>query len=308
MKLKDRIAVITGVAAEQGLGKAIADAFAREGARLAIADINEAAVMARAEEFRAQGVDCLGIRCDVASVDSVRDMFARVVEQFGTVDILVNNAALIPNWPEDEKRRSRFYQYMTTPLPRQSLGITTSLTDEDWLRWWGGNLNGVFWCTREALKVMEPKRYGRIVNIASTGGMSVYSAHSPGYSAAKAAVISLTQTVAADVAGANIHVNAICPGGVRTAEFDAYLAKVGPAAANAFFQLIPAGPPRRAERIRRARRASRLRRELLRRPGDQPERRPRHLTPTLAPLPGRPKGALVLPWGGCRAAIRGSSS
>ncbi len=241
MKLKDKIAIVTGAAAPQGLGKAIADAFGDEGAKVAVCDINEKAVKERAKEIESRGTACLGLHCDVSSVESVRQMFAEVVKKFGTVDILVNNAALVPTKPADEERRNRHYAYYTTPMPRQSLGITTSLTDDDWLRWWGVNVHGVFWCMREALKIMEPKRYGKIINIASTGGISVMSGHSPGYSASKAAVVSLTKTVALDVAGANIQVNCIAPGGIRTADFDAYMAKIGPEAMNQFFQLVPLG-------------------------------------------------------------------
>jgi 3-oxoacyl-[acyl-carrier protein] reductase len=105
-------------------------------------------------------------------------------------------------------------------MPRQSLGITTSLTDDDWLRFWGVNVHTVFYCIREALKIMEPKKYGTIINIASVGGISVMTGHSPGYSASKAAVVSLTKTVALDVSGANIFVNCIDPGGIRTADYD----------------------------------------------------------------------------------------
>jgi 3-oxoacyl-[acyl-carrier protein] reductase len=235
MKLKDKVAVITGVGAAQGLGRAIADAFAGEGAKLAICDINEKGVMDSAKEITSRGTTCLGLRCDVSSVESVQQMFAEVIKKFGTVDILVNNAALIPTKPADEERRNRHYAYFTTPMPRQSLGITTSLTDDDWLRWWGVNVHGVFYCIREALKTMEHRKYGKIVNIASTGGISVMSGHSPGYSASKAAVVSLTQTVALDVAGANIQVNCIAPGGIRTADFDGYMEKIGPDKMNAVF-------------------------------------------------------------------------
>jgi 3-oxoacyl-[acyl-carrier protein] reductase len=88
---------------------------------------------------------------------------------------------------------------------------------------------------------MEPKKYGKIINIASTGGISVMSGHSPGYSASKAAVVNFTKTVALDVAGANILVNCIAPGGVRTADFDAYMEKIGPDKRDAFFQIVPLG-------------------------------------------------------------------
>jgi 3-oxoacyl-[acyl-carrier protein] reductase len=215
MKLKDKIALITGAAAPEGLGDAIAVAMANEGAKVAICDINEEGVTQRAKDIEAKGTLCPGLRCDVSSVESVQQMFARVLKKFGTVDILVNNAALVPTRPADEERRNRHYAYLTTPMPRQSLDITTSLTDDDWLRWWDVNVHGVFWCTREALKIMEPKKYGKIINIASTGGISTMSGHSPGYSASKAAVVSLTRTVALDVAGANIQVNCPLAGFVR---------------------------------------------------------------------------------------------
>jgi 3-oxoacyl-[acyl-carrier protein] reductase len=241
MKLKNKVAIITGVAAAQGLGKAFADAFAAEGGKIAICDIDEEGVKERAGEIASKGTPCIGLRCDVSSLQSVQQMFAEVVKKFGTVDILVNNAALVPTRPADEERRNRHYAYLTTPMPRQSLGITTSLTDDDWLRWWGVNVHGVFYCTREALKIMEPKKYGRIINIASTGGISVMSGHSPGYSASKAAVVSFTKTVALDVAGANILVNCIAPGGIRTAPFDAYMEKVGPEKKAQLFQIVPLG-------------------------------------------------------------------
>ena len=81
MKLKDNVAIITGVSAPQGLGKAIADAFANEGAKLAICDINEPAVMERTKEFAARGAPCLGLRCNVSSVESVQQIFAEVVKK-----------------------------------------------------------------------------------------------------------------------------------------------------------------------------------------------------------------------------------
>ena len=122
-----------------------------------------------------------------------------------------------------------------------SLGIVSSLSDEDWLKWWGVNLHGVFFCTRAALRLMESRRWGRIVNIASVAGLGALSMHSPGYSASKAAVISLTRTTAYDVAGANILVNAIACGGVQTPPFEAYLEQATEAQRNSLFQMIPLG-------------------------------------------------------------------
>ncbi|UCI05649.1 SDR family NAD(P)-dependent oxidoreductase [Mesorhizobium sp. B1-1-8] len=241
MKLKDKVALITGTAAPKGLGKAIAVAMAREGAKIAVCDINEEGVIQSAKDIEATGAQALGLRCDVSDVESVRETFSKVIDRYGTLDILVNNAALIPTKPADTDRRNRHYAYMTTPIPRQSIGITSSLTDDDWLRWWGVNVHGVFYCTREALKIMEPAKYGRIVNIASTGGISVMSGHSPGYSASKAAVVSFTKTVAQDVAGAGIFVNCIAPGGIHTDDFEGYLSGLTDVQRNTLWQIMPAG-------------------------------------------------------------------
>ena len=109
-------------------------------------------------------------------------------------------------------RRNRHYTYLTTPVPRQSLEFTSNITDDEWHRWWGVNVHGTFYCTREALKLMQPQKYGRIINIASLSGMSGLSAHSPHYSATKGAVIAFTKAVAAEVAGSNIYVNVMAPG------------------------------------------------------------------------------------------------
>jgi 3-oxoacyl-[acyl-carrier protein] reductase len=97
-------------------------------------------------------------------------MFERIAERFGTLHILVNNAALVQNQPAEVERRDRFYEYLTTPMPRQSPGFTKNLTDEEWHRFWGVNVHGVFYCTRAALQFMEEQKYGRIINIGSTAG------------------------------------------------------------------------------------------------------------------------------------------
>src|SRR5574337_1228221 len=200
-KLQDKIALVTG--AGLGLGGAIAQAMAREGANLVICDIDREALAQTRAAIEAAGRQCLALRCDVSDREAVDAMFAQAAERFGTVDILVNNAARIPSGSkEDLGRRNRHYAYVTTPMPRQSLGIVTSLTDDDWLKWWGVNMHGVFYCTRAALRLMDPRRSGKIINISSIAGLGTGSTHSPGYSATKAGVISLTKTTAMDVAGA----------------------------------------------------------------------------------------------------------
>jgi 3-oxoacyl-[acyl-carrier protein] reductase len=168
-------------------------------------------------------------------------MFAQAAERFGTVHILVNNAALTPNRKSDDERRNRHYTHLTTPVPRQSLDFTSEISDDEWHRWWGVNVHGTFYCTREALKLMEPQKYGRIINIASLSGMSGLSAHSPHYSATKGAVIAFSKAVAAEVAGSNIYVNVMAPGLVHTKEVDAILQTMGEEGRNRFMQLVPSG-------------------------------------------------------------------
>ena len=102
-------------------------------------------------------------------------------------------------------------------------------------------MHGVFYCTRAALRLMEPRRSGKIINIASVAGLGTGSMHSPGYSATKAGVINLTKTTAYDVAGANIFVNAIACGGVMTPPFEAYLATATDQQKRRLQQMTPLG-------------------------------------------------------------------
>jgi 3-oxoacyl-[acyl-carrier protein] reductase len=223
------------------MGGAIAIDLAKAGAHIAICDIDMPSLEQTRQAVEAAGAQCLALRCDVSSSSEVAQLFASIVERFGTLHILVNNAALIPNRPVDTERRNKHYAYITTPVPRQSLGFTSAMSDEEWHRYWDVNVHGLFYCTREALKLMEPQRDGKIVNIASVAGISPMSAHSPHYSATKGAVVAFTKSVAAEVAGANIFVNAMAPGGVATPDFAQYLRTIGEEKANQFWQVIPAG-------------------------------------------------------------------
>lgn len=238
-RLQGKVALVTG--AGPGLGGVIATAMAAEGARLVICDIDDAALAATTARLDALGAEHLALRCDVADSAAVDAMFAQAAARFGTVDVLVNNAARVPSAPAEEARRQRHYEHVTTPVPRQSLGIVSSLSDEDWLKWWAVNMHGVFYCTRAALRLMEPRRSGKIVNIASIAGLGAVSTHSPGYSASKAGVISLTRTTAYDVAGANIQVNAIACGGVLTPVFEDYLSRADAAQQARLLQMVPLG-------------------------------------------------------------------
>jgi 3-oxoacyl-[acyl-carrier protein] reductase len=234
-----KVAVVTG--GGQGLGRAIAQALSEAGARLVVCDVNVETLERARRELEASDTEVLAVRCDVSDRAAVDAMFEAAAARFGTVDILVNNAGLVPSTPAEEAGRKKHYAYRSTPQPRQSLGVTTSLSDDDWHKWWGVNVHGVFYCTRAALRFMERQRSGRIVNIASVAGLGAGSMHSPGYSATKAAVISLTRTVAFDVAGANILVNAIACGGVNTPPMLAYLEGASDEERASLFQLVPLG-------------------------------------------------------------------
>lgn len=239
LALQGKVVLVTG--AGLGLGGTIAQAMARQGASLVICDVNMEALQATQTAIMSLGADCLAIECNVSDSTAVEQMFALAGKRFGTVDVLVNNAARVPNTPAETERRNHHYAYMTTPMPRQALGIVASLSDEDWLKWWGVNMHGVFFCTRAALRFMLPQKSGRIINIASIAGLGAHSVHSPGYSATKAGVISLTKTTALDVAGANIYVNAIACGGVLTPAFEAYLESASETQVNSLYQMVPSG-------------------------------------------------------------------
>ena len=239
MRLKNKVALVTGGA--QGLGKALALAMARAGADVVICDINPKTLPETEAEIVATGVRCRGIVCDVSSVESVAGLFKETVATFGTLDILVNNAALVQTGARNEEMRSKFYKMTTTPIPKESLGVTKDFTDEEWHKYWGVNVHGVFYCTREALRIMEPRRSGKIINIASIAGIGGFSAFHPAYCATKGAVLAFTRSVAVEVAGANIFVNAIAAGGILTPPMEAYLASASEDARNSLHQLIPLG-------------------------------------------------------------------
>jgi len=236
---KDKVALVTGVG--PGLGQGIAVGLAREGASVVVCDVNQDALAATEQAVRATGAECLAVPCDVSDSTAVRAMFDATRARFGALHILVNNAALTPNRPADTERRNKLYAYNSTPVPRDTLNFTAEMSDEDWHRYWGVNVHGVFYCTREALKLMQPQRYGRIVNIASIAGISAKSAFAPHYSATKGAVVAFTRAVAHEVVGAGILVNAMAPGGVATPAFLNYLDTIGEEARNRLWQSCPRG-------------------------------------------------------------------
>ena len=209
-RFEGRVVVVTGGAS--GLGEAMSKAFAAEGGRVAVADIREEGAQKVAGE--ADG-EARGYVCDVSDPAAVRSLFEAVASDFGDVDVLVNNAGIARrNQPMQEKWLEQVQAAMTGG-ERESLGATQQLSDEDWDRMLRIHLYGTFYCTREALKVMERNRRGVMVNISSVAALQGLPG-APDYSAAKAGIIGITRAVAAEVSGSGIRVNAIAPGWIRT--------------------------------------------------------------------------------------------
>jgi len=224
MKLKDRIVLITG--AGSGLGRTIALQMAREGARIAVNDINAKGIEDTLCALKEAGSEGLGLEADVGNVNQVKGMFEKLKSSWGTLDILVNNAGIsaFPSWSDYTEKVNAAYlkvtnEVMTTGKSQESMKITSSFNDEYWHIMLNVHLNGTFYCTREALKIMEEKRGGKIINMASVCGIQGCSG-APSYSAAKGAIIAFTKSVAIEVIGSGIIVNAVAPGYVDTPLLD----------------------------------------------------------------------------------------
>ena len=218
MKLKDRIALVTG--GGSGIGQATAQLFAEEGARVIVNDVNLAAARKTVESTGAGGRGARAIQADVSDSPQVNAMFAEIEREFGTLDILVNNAGIAETAPgQAEMLREKTEAWIGEMLSGQGIqthwDITQSLSDAAWHRMIGVHLNGTFFCTRAALRLMSRRNRGVIINmssVAALGGIELAS-H---YGAAKGGILSFTRSVAREVASRNIRVNAICPGFIDT--------------------------------------------------------------------------------------------
>jgi len=219
-RLEGKIALITGAA--RGLGLAIARRFSEEGAFVIINDLKP-----ENAERAAREVGGFGIATDVSDSAGVTDMFRLVARKFGRLDVLVNNAGIngMENQPEKAARflnrqLAQAQEIKQGGKPFTHLDFTVAITDEDWHRMLAVHLDGTFYCTREALKIMSPQMSGAIINISSIQGTSG-GAGLGAYNAAKGGILALARSVARDVVTRNIRVNTIAPGWIATEMGDA---------------------------------------------------------------------------------------
>ena len=197
MKLHDKVALVTGSA--RGLGWEMIQAFAQEGAKVAICDLSQSDVDDAAAKLGLPAEKVLGVKADVTSEQDVNDLFSRTLEKFKRLDVLVNNAGFA--WPRGGPVNLELAE---TPL-------------DVWLKILDTNLTGMFLCSREALKIMRPQRAGSIINISSPQGKKGKLLRGP-YCAAKFGVEGLTQVLALENAAYNIKVNCLDPGGIVATE------------------------------------------------------------------------------------------
>ncbi len=230
--LEDEVIVITG--AGSGMGSSFARRCADEGARVVLTDMNEAAVGRVASDIGAEAMVF-----DVTDSRSFTDAIDKVVERYGRIDGLVNNAGIAPHRDSHRTEITIANQMLRMEGRLSDLtptNDTIDLEDEDWKRMLAVHLDGTFFGTRAALSHMTPARKGSIVNISSILGLRP-SAGAPHYCAAKAGIIALTKSVAHEVAPFGVRVNAVCPGWVDTPLLDPF----EPAIKAAITMQIPLG-------------------------------------------------------------------
>jgi len=213
MRLPDKVAIVTGGAS--GLGRGIALALAREGARVAVVDLNEGGARDTVEAIAKDGGQAAAWRADISDKARIDAVVAEIIARWGTVDILVNNAGL------------------------DRVGPFMDSSEAEWDLILRVNLKGPIVCTRAVLDEMTRKGYGKIVNIASDAGR-VGSTGEAVYSAAKGGIIAFTKTIARETARHRLNVNCVCPGPSDTPLFQE-VAAGNPKLAESLKRVIPFG-------------------------------------------------------------------
>ncbi len=190
MKLQDKVAIVTGGA--QGIGKAISLALAGEGAKICFVDVQEESARLTSEEVAGdKKVETMALKADVSKFAETEEMAKKVLDKFGRIDILINNAGITRD------------------------NLLMRMSDEEWDLVLSVNLKGVFNCSKAVVRSMFKQHSGKIVNIASVVGQMGNKGQA-NYAASKGGVIALTKTCAQEFASRNLQVNAIAPGFIRT--------------------------------------------------------------------------------------------
>jgi 3-oxoacyl-[acyl-carrier protein] reductase len=187
--LRDKVAVVTG--ASQGIGRDTAHALAEAGAKVAVAARNEEKLTELVQEISEKGGEAFAVKMDVADIDQIKTGFKSILEKFGKIDILVNNAAITRD------------------------GLAIRMKADDWDAVIRTNLTGAHLCIQQVLSPMMKARAGRIINISSVVA-ETGNAGQANYVAAKAGIIGLTKAIAIEIASRNITVNAVAPGFVES--------------------------------------------------------------------------------------------
>ena len=194
--LESRVCVVTG--AGSGIGAAIAERFAKEGGVVAVNDYNLADAEETARRCRAAGSESVAVQADVSDSAAVNAMFAEVVDRFGRVDVLVNNAGIAGGGGR---------------VDISGAGIA-NLGDDEWHRMLAVHLDGNFFCTRAAVPVMANAGRGSIVCISSVAALcGIGAVH---YAAAKGGILGMVRALAVDLGPIGIRINAVCPGLIDT--------------------------------------------------------------------------------------------
>ena len=194
--IKDKVAIVTGAASEKGIGHAIALALAGEGAHLVVTDIAFEGVQLLADKIKSMGSKALAVKVDQSVYEEVRESVARADKEFGSVDILVNCAALTSNF-----------------------GTVAKMDPAKWTKETDVNLHGPYYWIREAIPIMKRNNWGRIVNISSVAGL-FGTTGVPSYAVSKGGLHTLTKQAARENASKGITVNALVLGIIATSIYE----------------------------------------------------------------------------------------
>ena len=189
----NQVVLVTGAGSPKGIGRTIAQTFGKQGAKVVICDINQAGCDANVEEMKKMGIEATGYAANLTDPDAVKELVNKIVEKYGRIDVLVNNAGI-------------------------SQKVTVAdMTLDDIKRIFSVNMFGLFLITQAVCEVMKKQKYGRIVHLSSVsgkrGGGVFGGAH---YSASKAAVLGFSKNLAREVSQYGITTNCVCPGLINT--------------------------------------------------------------------------------------------